>query len=280
MITTSNSSLQRSGTPNQSVDVLLHIRAVSGLSHVRTEFHNLLVVPSLAGPEPTLTAEQQTEKAMLITAYQVNIGDVDGAYSTVQQLVQAQPNDPAVMSAWARVIELQGAPELALVQANSALAAYYQSTTDFSEAPSSLLSMYQRLVGAVTTPNSTVSPTNTSASGAEVTFSPADQTVTLSAKVSSTAGRVDDGTVTFAITGAGNPVTSSPVTQGNASALFNIPGGTHAGGYPVLATYRCRASPQRSLHSFRCRRLQLRYGHCLPQRHSGALTVTAGNASQ
>ena len=30
------------------VDVLLHTIAISGLSHVRTEFHNLLVIPSLA----------------------------------------------------------------------------------------------------------------------------------------------------------------------------------------------------------------------------------------
>jgi hypothetical protein len=189
------------------------------------------------GPEPTLTAEQQTDKALLLATYQVNAGDLDGAFTTVQQLLQAQPNDPVVMSAWARVTELEGAPELALVRANSALAAYYQSTTDLSEAPSSLLSMYQRLVGVVTTPNSSASPTSISASSAELTFSPMDQAVSLSASVSSAGGPVDGGTVTFAITGAGNPVTSSPVTQGNASALFTIPGGTHAGSYPLIASY-------------------------------------------
>ena len=48
MITTSNSSVKRSGTPNQYRDVLLHTIAWSGLSRVRTEFHNLLVIPSLA----------------------------------------------------------------------------------------------------------------------------------------------------------------------------------------------------------------------------------------
>src|SRR5215469_18588752 len=48
MITTSNSSLQRSGTPNQSLDVLLHTMAMSGLFHVRTELHDLLVIPFLA----------------------------------------------------------------------------------------------------------------------------------------------------------------------------------------------------------------------------------------
>ncbi len=37
MITTSNSSLQRSGTPINMLDVLLHTTAISGLSRVRTE---------------------------------------------------------------------------------------------------------------------------------------------------------------------------------------------------------------------------------------------------
>ena len=48
MITTSDSSLQRSGTPNQLLGVRLHTMAISGLFNVRTEFHNLLVIPSLA----------------------------------------------------------------------------------------------------------------------------------------------------------------------------------------------------------------------------------------
>ena len=51
MITTSNSSMKRSGTPNQLLDVRLHTIAISGLSRVRTELSNLLVVPSLA-PHP------------------------------------------------------------------------------------------------------------------------------------------------------------------------------------------------------------------------------------
>ena len=37
MITTSNSSLKRSGLPNQLLDVLLHTIAMSGLARVRTE---------------------------------------------------------------------------------------------------------------------------------------------------------------------------------------------------------------------------------------------------
>src|SRR5215471_8201519 len=48
MITTSNSSVKRSGTPNQLRGVLLHTMAIFGLFHVRTEFHDLLVILSLA----------------------------------------------------------------------------------------------------------------------------------------------------------------------------------------------------------------------------------------
>src|SRR5271169_6765286 len=45
MITTSNSSVKRSGTPNQLLGVLLHTIAMSGLSRVRTELFHLLVIP-------------------------------------------------------------------------------------------------------------------------------------------------------------------------------------------------------------------------------------------
>ena len=51
MITSSNSSVKRSGTPSQFLGVLLHTMAMFGLSCVRTELFYLLVVPSLA-PHP------------------------------------------------------------------------------------------------------------------------------------------------------------------------------------------------------------------------------------
>src|SRR5580692_7721409 len=54
MITTSNSSLSRSRTPNQLLGVLQHTIAISGLSRVRTELFHLLVIPSLA-PHPIQT---------------------------------------------------------------------------------------------------------------------------------------------------------------------------------------------------------------------------------
>src|SRR5580692_2802161 len=57
MITTSNSSVKRSGTPNQFLGVLLHTMAISGLSRVRTELFPLLVIPSLV-PHPVQTNRQ------------------------------------------------------------------------------------------------------------------------------------------------------------------------------------------------------------------------------
>jgi hypothetical protein len=57
MITTSNSPMKGSGIPNQFLGVLLYIMAISGLSRVRTELFQLLVIPSLA-PHPVETNRQ------------------------------------------------------------------------------------------------------------------------------------------------------------------------------------------------------------------------------
>src|ERR1700726_4133059 len=48
MITTSNSPVKGSGMPNQLLGVQLGTLAISGLSRVRTELFQLLVIPSLA----------------------------------------------------------------------------------------------------------------------------------------------------------------------------------------------------------------------------------------
>src|ERR1700745_35159 len=59
MITTSNSSMRRSGLPNQLLDVLLHTIACSELARVRTKLFHLLVIPSLA-PHPVQTNRQSS----------------------------------------------------------------------------------------------------------------------------------------------------------------------------------------------------------------------------
>lgn len=195
------------------------------------------VVAAQVGPEPALGPNQVSDKALLVAEYDANAGDLDSALTTIQQLLQSQPTNSLAMSAAADLLELQGYIGLAFFQANNALIAYSQASPPSGPLPSGLASLFQALFTQMTTPGSTVSLTTTSASGAEVTFRPADQTVTMSATVLTTGTLVNGGTVTFAITGVGNPVTSAPVTQGNASAVFTIQGGTHAGSYPIAATY-------------------------------------------
>ena len=51
MITSADSPGKGSGTPNQLLGVGLHTMAISGLSRVRTELSQLLIIPSLA-PHP------------------------------------------------------------------------------------------------------------------------------------------------------------------------------------------------------------------------------------
>lgn len=81
--------------------------------------------------------------------------------------------------------------------------------------------------------------TTTVAVNAALSYSPSNQSVTLSASVTST-GTVNEGTVTFTILAGGTPVgtaVSSSVSSGTASVSYVIPGGTTAGIYTVQAAY-------------------------------------------
>jgi hypothetical protein len=88
--------------------------------------------------------------------------------------------------------------------------------------------------------NVTPIATTTTGANATATFSAANQTVALSAAVSSSTA-VNEGTVTFTVkNGAitiGSPVTSGAVSSGAASANFTLPGGTSAGSYTIQAVY-------------------------------------------
>ena len=83
--------------------------------------------------------------------------------------------------------------------------------------------------------------TTTAATNASAVFSTSSQNVTLSANVTSGAGVVNAGTVTFTVsqgaTTIGTPVISGTVSGGAASATFAIPGGTAASGYTITAAY-------------------------------------------
>jgi hypothetical protein len=80
-------------------------------------------------------------------------------------------------------------------------------------------------------------PTTTTASSASVTYNPANQTANLLATVSTTGRTVTGGTITFTVTGVGNPVTSAELTQRSASAVLVVPVATHAGTYALQADY-------------------------------------------
>jgi hypothetical protein len=84
--------------------------------------------------------------------------------------------------------------------------------------------------------------TSVSASFAEATFNESSPPVTLMAAVQSASGPVNEGTVTFTVlngtTVIGTPVTSATVVNGAASADFDVPGGTAAGTYTILAQYQ------------------------------------------
>ena len=72
--------------------------------------------------------------------------------------------------------------------------------------------------------------TTTTVSDATAVLSPSDQTVVLSATVSTGAGTVNEGTVTFTVRNAANAVVGSPVvgnvSGGVATANYTLPGGT------------------------------------------------------
>jgi hypothetical protein len=82
--------------------------------------------------------------------------------------------------------------------------------------------------------------TTTTASNATTTFSTSAQSVTLSATVTSSAGTVTEGSVTFTIlqgTIVIGTATSKAVSNGSASVSYALPAGTAAGSYSIDASY-------------------------------------------
>lgn len=84
-------------------------------------------------------------------------------------------------------------------------------------------------------------PTTTSASSVSTSFSSSSQSVTLNATVTSPAGAVNEGTVTFTVrnvaTVIGAPTTSGTVSGGAASVTYSLPAGTAPGTYTIQAVY-------------------------------------------
>jgi len=188
------------------------------------------------GPEPTLSSNEQSQKALLLAEFSLNAGDVNGAVATANQLHLDQPNNPSAAIATANVLAIAGYDGLALLQASEALDTYYQFNPTPSEAPSDLLNMYQKLLTTMSTAG-TPALTSTIAPHDAATFSPTSQSVPLSASVTAASGTVNGGTVTFTATGVSGSATSGPVTEGHAVADFTVPGGTPAASYALKVAY-------------------------------------------
>jgi len=98
---------------------------------------------------------------------------------------------------------------------------------------------------SITTPSNSFTvidtSTTTAATSQTVTFSPGAQGITLTAQVFSSLGIVNAGTVTFTVvqgtTLIGSAATSATVSNGHASAVYSLPGGTAAGAYSIQAVY-------------------------------------------
>jgi Bacterial Ig-like domain (group 3) len=83
--------------------------------------------------------------------------------------------------------------------------------------------------------------TNTNAADTWATTSSGTQTLTLAANVTSSAGILEGGTVTFTVmngtTQVGSSATSGPVSNGRASASYTLPANTPAGTYSIQASF-------------------------------------------
>ena len=89
---------------------------------------------------------------------------------------------------------------------------------------------------------SITSGTTTTGANATAPFSAANQPVLLSAMVTSAAGTVNAGTLTFSVFNSSNvqigaSTTPAAVTNGSASANYTLPGGTGTGTYTIVASY-------------------------------------------
>jgi len=118
---------------------------------------------------------------------------------------------------------------ISLVKGSDAIAATYSGDNNFT-------------VSAPATATQTVTArTTTAAANASLYYSPSSQTAPLSATVTSSAGTVNAGTVTFTLlngsTVIGAPVTSGTVTSGAAAVSYTLPAGLNAGAYTIQAVY-------------------------------------------
>ncbi len=109
---------------------------------------------------------------------------------------------------------------------------YYSSSSNVSYLPATDTSEYLTVTGAAT---------STSVTSAAATFNSADdQSIPLSATVSSSGGTISEGIITFTILEDSTPVGSSVsanVTNNQAAASYDLLAGTAGGNYTIQAVY-------------------------------------------
>jgi Bacterial Ig-like domain (group 3)/Dockerin type I domain len=188
---------------------------------------------------PTSPTEAQIEQQLLSEAVANHLlGNDTQAIAALDQLLVHNPSSVAALELKGTLLTGMGQTKAALQATELALNALYAQDTSPQEPPSALLhaaTTLREMVYGNSVPQSL--PTTTTASSASVAYSPASQMINLIATVSSTSSSVTGGTVIFSVSGVGNPVTSAALTQGSASAVFTVPGGTHAGNYALQAEY-------------------------------------------
>lgn len=81
-------------------------------------------------------------------------------------------------------------------------------------------------------------PTTTVASNVPVTYSPAMQSIPLTATVTSAAGPVNEGQMNFMLFGLPGTTQHVPVVNGVAAAIASVPGGTPVGNHEIAAAYQ------------------------------------------
>jgi hypothetical protein len=190
---------------------------------------NATNTPTQAQIEQKLISEAITDRLL---------GNNIQAITALDQLLVQNPTSVRALQLKGAVLTDMGQMQAALDATQQALDNVLAQDPNPQEPPKLLLRAASSLRDQIFV-NTSPQPvaTTTTAMSANVTFSSADQTTSLSATVSSTGATVMGGTVTFIVTGVGSSVTSASLTQGNISALFTVPGGTHAGTYPLRANY-------------------------------------------
>ncbi len=181
--------------------------------------------------------EQQLESQVLSEHL---LGNDTQALSDLDQLLIQFPNSVEALELKGRLLNSLGQSKAALQAYEAAIDSFYsQQTTTPQEPPTQLLRPAADLRRAIygSSSGSSPSPTTVVSSSANLVYSPANQSVSLTATVSSTGGGVSGGSVVFTAGGVGAPVTSLPVAQGHTSVSFLVPGGTKAGNYTLEARF-------------------------------------------